>query len=161
MKILIATGIYPPALGGPAKYAESLKNQWERMDCKVRVKTFTIENKLPKVISHIWFFFKIIPSVMWCDFVFALDKSAVGFPAVLAAKIFGAKSIIRTGGDRLWEEYVERTGDRVLLKDFYSNTRNKWTLKDKALFLVSRWTMNNVWALIFSTTWQRDLFIKA
>lgn len=161
MRILIATGIYPPALGGPAKYAYNLKNDWEKMDHKVTVKTFTIEHKLPKGISHIFFFFKIIFAVISCDFVYSLDQSAVGFPATLAAKLFFKKSMIRTGGDRLWEEYVEQTKEKILFKDFYATTRNRWTLKHRLLFNVSKWTMKHVDALIFSTAWQKDIFMHA
>lgn len=161
MKILIATGIYPPALGGPAKYAWNLEQEWKRMGHEVVVKTFTIEHKLPKVISHIYFFFKIIFAVISCDFVYSLDQSAVGFPATLASWFFFKKSMIRTGGDRLWEEYVQRTGEKVLFKDFYKTTRTRWSFKDKFLFQVSKWTMKNANALIFSTEWQKDIFVEA
>ncbi len=161
MNILIATGIYPPALGGPAQYAYNMGIEWGKAGHKVGIKTYTFEHKLPKVISHMCYFLKIIPAVIWADFIYGLDTSAVGFPAVFASKIFGKKIIIRTGGDRLWEEYVERTRKLVLFKDFYVTTRNKWSLKDRALFKVSQWTMQNVSALVFSTAWQRDIFISA
>ena len=32
MKILIATGIYPPELGGPAEYAKNLEYIWKKGD---------------------------------------------------------------------------------------------------------------------------------
>jgi hypothetical protein len=60
MKILIATGIYPPKIGGPAQYALNLKNEFEKMGHGVRVKTYGIEGKLPTGFRHLFFFFKII-----------------------------------------------------------------------------------------------------
>lgn len=159
LNILIATGIYPPATSGPAQYAKNMKDEWERMGHRVAVKTYTIEHKLPKIISHAYYFFKIIPSVIWSDFIFALDTSAVGFPAVVASKIFFKKIIMRTGGDRLWEEYVERTGDPVLLKNFYFESKGKKSSKEEFLFKVTRWTVRNVDLLVFSTLWQKNIWM--
>ena len=59
MKILITTGIYPPKIGGPAQYAKNLKEAFEKMGNSVSVKTFTIENRIPTGIRHIFFFLKI------------------------------------------------------------------------------------------------------
>ncbi len=158
MKILIATGIYPPQTSGPAQYAKNMHDAWEKMGHKVVVKTYTFEHKLPTGIRHMYYFLKIIPAVIASDFIFALDTFGIGMPAVLAAKIFGKKVIIRTGGDFLWEWYVERTGDLVLLKDFYSESRSKWNRKERIIFNITKWTLHNVSLLIFSTAWQKKIF---
>ncbi len=160
MKILIATGIYPPRVGGPSQYAKNLKAEWEKRGYKVRVKTFNFEHFLPSGFRHFYFFLKIIPRVLWADFVFALDTFSVGWPATCAAKLFGKKIIIRTGGDFLWEGYVERSGDKVLLKDFYKTTKDRWSRKERAIFSLTKWTLHNVDTLIFSTKWQREIWLE-
>lgn len=162
MRILIATGIYPPALGGPAKYAYNLGKEWGKDGHKVVVKTYTsVERILPSGLRHFYYFLKIIPAVLRADFIYALDTFSVGWPAVCAARIFNKKIMIRTGGDFLWEGYVERTADLVLLKDFYTTTREKWSKKEQIIFKITKWTLQNVSFLIFSTAWQKDIFIKA
>lgn len=161
MKILLATGIYPPAIGGPAKYAENIKNEWEKMGHRVKVKTYGIEHQLPTGIRHLYFFLKIIPAVIWCNRLYALDTMSVGFPATLAAVLFIKKITIRTGGDFLWEGYVERTDDMVLLKDFYGQSKEKWSRKEKLIFKLTQWTLRHVRRLVFSTAWQKDIFTKA
>lgn len=161
MKILIATGIYPPKIGGPAKYAESLRKEWENQGHRVKVRTYGLELKLPSIVRHIYYMLRIIPAVIWSDMIFALDTFSVGLPATLDAKLFGKKIIMRTGGDFLWEGYVERTGDLVLLKDFYKETSLKWSKKENYIFKLTRWTLKNVSALIFSTTWQKEIFLEA
>jgi hypothetical protein len=93
------------------------------------------------------------------DIVFILDTFSVGFPTVLACKLLGKKSLIRTGGDFLWESFVERTGDLVLLKDFYIKNIGKLSLKEKTIFSLTKWTINNVDLLVFSTDWQRNVFL--
>jgi glycosyltransferase involved in cell wall biosynthesis len=158
-KILIATGIYPPKIGGPAQYAKNLKEAFEKMGCNVNIKTYSLENILPTGIRHLFFFFKIIPQVAKSEVVFILDTFSVGLPAILACKIFCKKGIIRTGGDFLWEEYVERTGKKVLLRNFYDTEKQNFSLKEKFIFELTKWTLRNSSKIIFSTEWQRDIFI--
>lgn len=160
MRILIATGIYPPALGGPSQYAKNVKLEWEKKGYEVKVKTFHFEHLLPSGFRHLYYFLKIIPRVYWCDFIFALDTFSVGWPATCAARICGKKIIVRTGGDFLWEGYVERSKELVLLKDFYQTTKQKWSGKERFIFHITKWTLSHCDALIFSTKWQRDIWLK-
>lgn len=177
MKILIATGIYPPDVGGPAQYAKNLAETWRKGGEEVRVKFFRFERKLPTGLRHVFYFFKIFPAVFWCDFVLALDTWSVALPGVLAAKLFSKKFIIRTGGDFLWESYVERTGKLVLLRNFYPHTftenyahkgvgvyqksKPNFNFKERFIFRLTRFVLENADKIIFSTDWQRKIFIEA
>jgi hypothetical protein len=136
-----------------------MKDEWERMGHSVVVKTFTLEHKLPTLIRHFFYFLKILGSVRQADFIFALDTFSVGWPATCAAKLCGKKIIIRTGGDFLWEGYVERTGNLVLLKDFYS-TEATWSEKESIIFSITKWVLHNSSLLIFSTEWQKNIWMK-
>jgi len=159
MKIIIATGIYPPDIGGPAQYAKNLKVEFEELGHQVKMLTYQLEKKIPTGVRHFWFFLRCLLTFPRSDLVIALDTFSVGLPAVMAAKIFGKKIIIRTGGDFLWEQFVERTGDLVLLKDFYQTRLDKLNLKEKIVFKFSRWTVCNANRLIFSTDWQRKIWL--
>lgn len=161
LKILIITGIYPPKIGGPAQYAKEVRDGFVNLGHSVKVLTFNIENYLPTGFRHFWFFVKVILNLREVDFVLALDTFSVGFPGVLASKIFGKKIIIRTGGDFLWEGYVERTGDMVLLRDFYKTKIEHFNLKEKIIYKITKWTLRNCSKLVFSTKWQKDIFEPA
>ncbi len=158
MKILITTGIYPPKIGGPAQYAMNLKNELQNLGHEVRVRTFTIEDSLPTGVRHLVFFIKIIPDIFWSEKVLALDTYSVGLPTALASIIFRKVVMIRTGGDFLWEQYVERTKKKVLLREFYKTERRFFTLKEKVIFYLTRSTLQNTNMLVFSTDWQRQIF---
>src|SRR3989344_2602905 len=160
MKILISTGIYPPHIGGPAKYARSLKEELEKGGHSVKVKTYYLEHHLPIGIRQTLFFLKIIPAIFWTDFVFALDTFSVGLPSTLLCKILNKKIIMRTGGDFLWEKYVERTGDLVLLRDFYSAHKYPFSFKERLIFKFTKWLLHNVSVLIFSTSWQKNIWME-
>ncbi len=159
--ILISTGIYPPKIGGPAQYAKNLKEAFEKINYTVAVKTFSFEDHLPSGLRHLFFLVKIVPEVLKSDVVFILDTFSAGLPTVFACKLLGRKSVIRTGGDFLWEQYVERTGRKVLLSNFYQTEIGNFSLKDKAVFRLIKWTLRNTSRVIFSTEWQRDIFIGA
>lgn len=161
MKILITTGIYPPDIGGPAQYAKELNDAFKRAGHTVMVKTYRTEKKLPSGIRHIFFFLKIIPAVLRADTIIILDTLSVGLPTVFAGKIFRRQTIIRTGGDFLWEQYVERTKKKVLFKDFYGTEMNNFSKKERVIFFLTRWTLQHTTKVIFSTEWQRDIFVRA
>ncbi|MEK9184788.1 MAG: glycosyltransferase [Patescibacteria group bacterium] len=161
MKILIVTGIYPPNIGGPAQYAKNLKEIWQKNGNKVKVLSYKFEKWLPIIIRHKLFFLRTLFSLKGVDFVFGLDTFSTAWPALCAAKIWNKKMIIRTGGDFLWEGYVERTGDLVLLKNFYGISREKWNIKEQIIFKLIRWTLRSVDILMFSTEWQRNIFVPA
>ncbi len=160
MRILISTGIYPPKVSGPAQYAHNMAVFWSKMGHKVQICTYGLENILPTGIRHFYYFLRVFPKVLFAERVFILDTFSVGFPTVLACKILGKKSVIRTGGDFLWEGYVERTGDQVLLREFYSTKFKNLNSKERVIFRITKWTLNNVSLLVFSTDWQRKIFAE-
>lgn len=160
-KILICTGIYPPHVGGPSQYAKEVADEFRRQGNEVKVLTYVLERKLPTFIRHKLFFYRTLFSLWGVDFIFALDMFSVGFPAVIAAKLLGRKIIIRTGGDFLWESYVERTGDLVLFRDFYQKSLGQLNLKERVIFHVTKWTLHNASSVVFSTDWQRKIFEHA
>lgn len=160
-KILICTGIYPPRIGGPAQYAKEVKEELEKRGNAVKVLTYGLEHKLPPLIRHELFFWRTLLSLRGVDFILALDTFSVGWPATIVAKFLKKRIVIRTGGDFLWESYVERTGDLVLFKNFYKQKLSNLNWKERMIFKITKWTLQNVSAVIFSTEWQRKIFEEA
>ncbi|KKR54182.1 MAG: Glycosyltransferase [Parcubacteria group bacterium GW2011_GWA1_40_21] len=161
MKILIATGIYPPDIGGPAQYAKNIETVWRNQGHTVKVLSFLFERKLPTGIRHIWYGSRLLFQMIGSDMVIALDTFSAGVPAVFMAKILRRKIIARTGGDFLWEAYVERTGDLALLRNFYDTCMNKLSRKERMIFRLTRYMLTHADGIVFSTAWQRNIFIPA
>ena len=159
VKILICTGIYPPDIGGPAKYAKNLKDEFLRTGNNVKVLAYGMEKKLPVGIRHILYFLKSVFALPKTDLIIGLDLFSTGFPAVLAGKIFGKKTILRVGGDFLWETYVESTGNLIKIKDFYAN-RPPLSLKFKIVAYLQKNALKNASALAFNSHWQKEFFEK-
>lgn len=160
MRILIATGIYPPDIGGPAQYARGVEKAWLEQGHKVKVLAFRFERKLPTGIRHLYYFLRVLFSLRGVDFVFSPDTFSAALPALFACKLARKKLIVRTGGDFLWEQYVERTGDLVLLRNFYKTRIQRFNAKERIVFKLLRFLFRHVDAMIFSTEWQKNIFEK-
>lgn len=158
--IFIATGVYPPQIGGPAKYAEMLFKTFSEKGYNVSVASFGDFLYLPTGIRHLFYFLKILPLVLKADFIIALDTYSVCLPTVFASFIFRKKIVIRTGGDFLWENFLERTKKQIRLSDFYKEKRD-FNLKEKLIFRITKFLLQNVSSVVFSTQKQREIFIES
>src|SRR3989344_143944 len=109
-KVLIATGIFPPDIGGPATYSKLLADKLPERGFEVVVANFGEVRALPKVIRHVAYFFKVLWHARGCDVIYAQDPVSVGLPAMLAAKLLGKKFYLKVVGDYAWEQGVQRPG---------------------------------------------------
>ncbi len=160
-KILIATPLYPPAIGGPSQYAKNLEAIWRQAGHQVLVENFGSVLQWPTGIRHLLYFFKLCRSAFGTDLILILDTYSAALPAVIVGRLFGCKTIIRTGGDFLWESYVERTGDLVLFKNFYKQSVPNFNRKERIIFKLTKFILRTASIIVFSTDWQRQIFIKA
>ena len=158
MNILIATGIYPPDIGGPAQYAANIERVWKNFGHRVDVRTFRYERIFPTGLRHILYLFKCLPAALRADFIFVLDTWSAALPAVFLGWLFRKKTVIRTGGDFLWESYVERTNDMVLFREFYKTRIGKLSRKERFVFSITKWVLHHASAVVFSTKWQKFIW---
>lgn len=119
MRILIATGIYPPDIGGPATYAKYLAEELPKRGHGIEVVVYTkVAKGLPKGISHFAYFLKVLKLAKKCDVILATDAISAGFPAHLASWLSRKPYVLKIGGDYVWEQGVQRWGVRELLDEF-------------------------------------------
>lgn len=159
MKIVIATGIYPPEIGGPAYYAMNLAEALRAKGETVDVVTFGALKRLPTGVRHIAYFCRLIPHMIGADVVVALDTFSAAIPAIALSRLFRVPVVIRTGGDFLWEQYIERTGDMVILPEFYAK-HQPFTAYERLVFALTRWAVRHA-LVIFSSAFQRDVWLPA
>jgi glycosyltransferase involved in cell wall biosynthesis len=161
MKILIASGIYPPDIGGPAQYARNLYETWKNEGHEVKVAAYRWERAFPPLVRHVLYLLKVIRKGWNADLILVLDTWSAAVPTMFACALMRKKYIIRTGGDFLWESYVERTGDLVLFRNFYQQKLTKLTGKEKFILKWGGQSLKKASAIIFSTDWQRKIFESA
>lgn len=125
MKLLIATGIFPPDIGGPATYSALLLQNLPARGIEVEVVTYGragISRSWPKGLRHVIYFFSLLKKGYQSDVIFAQDTVSAGLPAFVAAKILRKKFFIRVPGDYAWEQGVQRFGVKETIDEFQTKT---------------------------------------
>lgn len=161
MKILIATPLYPPDIGGPATYAKVLEDELLKRDIDVVVVSFHAVRHLPKGLSHLAYLLKLFRDLRGVNTVLSLDPTAIGLPVVIATFLRKTTLIVRIGGDSLWEQFINRTGSTVPLSSFYQDCMQSLSLKEKIFFTLTRFTLSRMDVVCFSTEWQREIWCRA
>ncbi len=159
MKIVIATGIYPPDIGGPSIYAQELKKAFEEKGHQVSVATYGALMRFPTGIRHLFYFVRVARQLRKADVCVGLDTFSSALPALIACKIFRVPFFIRTGGDFVWESYIERTKDPLPLSRFYSEHK-PLTLRERLVIRITGFVVRSA-TMIFSTRYQEDIWKKA
>jgi glycosyltransferase involved in cell wall biosynthesis len=173
MKIVLATGIYPPDIGGPATYSRELASELQKRGEDVTVITYgevdieqrkTFDNEdwivecVPRFGGPITRWLRYAAVLKRCardaDFVIAFSSVSCGVPIKLA-RLKKPKKILRLGGDFFWERYTDNGGEWGLrgwydkkfksLKYFFIRAFYKSVLK----------TFNHI---IFSTRFQEEIY---
>lgn len=139
MKLIIATGIYPPDIGGPATYSKLLHDELPSRGIDVSILSFGEVRSYPKIVRHALFFAKALKRAWSADVIFAQDTVSVGFPALVAARILRKRFFVRVPGDYAWEQATQRFGVTDSIDDFQTKKHNAQTefLKSVQRFVVN------------------------
>ena len=135
-KILIATGLFPPDIGGPATYSKILLEELPKRGIEVSVLPFGTVRNLPRLIRHLAYFGAVIRRSRDCDLIYAQDPVSVGLPACLAALLLRKPFLVRIAGDYAWEQGVQRFAVTATLDEF--SKEKKFTLPVRILRYIER-----------------------
>ncbi|MBU0458087.1 glycosyltransferase family 4 protein [Patescibacteria group bacterium] len=181
MKIVLATGIYPPDIGGPATYVCALANELSRREMEVIVVTYCHSPTLPEcqkheggslVTSHSSDAVEIVkvkfgrcPICRWfryaralkkvgkdADIIYAFSSVSCGVPLKFA-RLKKPKKILRLGGDFVWERYTA-VGGRRSLREWYG--RRSFVYSFTRLLVYS--LLKSFDHIVFSTRFQEEIY---
>ena len=140
-KILIATPIFPPRIGGPATYSKILAEELSGIGWEVAVVTYgdthnsqlithnfykiiTID-KTQGMIKKYWRFFRVVfrlaPDM---DVIYAQDAVNAGLPVCLACYLRAKSFLLKITGDYAWEHAQECYGINDRIDDFQKKKYN-------------------------------------
>ena len=127
-KLVIATGIFPPDIGGPATYSETMARELTKRGFEVAVITYADRSKnqeagikkqgygivrisriYPKGLRHFVYFWKLLRISRGADVVYAQDLISAGLPALAATKLLRKKFALKIVGDYAWEQHAQRS----------------------------------------------------
>lgn len=118
MKILLAAPLYPPDIGGPARYAEMIATHLPHEGIEVVVVPYLKVRHVPKVFRHLVYTWWLWQACRGVSLVYALDGMSVGVPAATVAFLRGLPLVVRLGGDYAWEQGVQRFGVTTTLDEY-------------------------------------------
>lgn len=163
MKIILATGIYPPDIGGPATYVRNLGRKLTEHGLDVTVVTFgkpvEEDDNVPFEVVRVanlggplgrWNAFAraLKKHGTDADIVYCFSSVSVGIPLWLA-RLKKPKKILRLGGDFVWERYTD-IGGRRTLRGFYVLYPGMKNLTKRILKIFDH--------VVFSTAYQERLY---
>lgn len=118
MRLVIATPLYPPEIGGPATYAKILEEGLPKLGIETVIVKFSDVRHLPHVIRHIVYAWRMHIATRHADVILTLDMLSVGWPA-LCANLFRRKPfVVKIVGDHIWEQGRQRFGITEVLEKF-------------------------------------------
>ena len=126
MKIVLAAGLYPPDIGGPATFAKQLVDFLHTRDVEVEVVPFRSVRGLPPLVRHVAYLYTVWRASRGAAYVVALDPVSVGLPALMAARFRRVPLILRVGGDYAWEQGVQRFGVTQTLDEFVRTNKTDY-----------------------------------
>ncbi|MEK7085275.1 MAG: glycosyltransferase, partial [Patescibacteria group bacterium] len=132
MKILIATGIYPPDIGGPATWTRYFAEEFTKRGHEVVVLTYSdnleddkkkwrvsrVLRRSGRDMRHLKYFFEALSFMRESDVTLLGDTISAGVP-VWAASFFTRRPyVLKIGGDWVWEQAFQRWGVQDFLDEF-------------------------------------------
>jgi glycosyltransferase involved in cell wall biosynthesis len=174
MRILIATGIFKPEVGGPATVALELSKRLQATGHKVTVLTYSDKPQFDfdseyafrlirvlrtpkKLVNYFRYFAATFYEVAKHDVVYTLDWFSGGFPVMLAARLRGKKYIVRVGGGYLWEKYLAEGKTPISLRGFYNRGFHK---NYKFMYFIIKNVLKHAERVVFNSHEQRELYNK-
>ncbi len=165
MKVVLATGIYPPDIGGPATYVHALAQELTKRGTEVSVITYGKTDAVDDMQG-----FPVICVAKWgtvlrwfryaralrahakdADVVYAFSTVSVGMPLWLS-RIKKPKRILRLGGDFGWERYTDR-GGLLNLQAWYAS--RPW------IRCIVQRILKQFDHILFSTRFQEEIYERA
>lgn len=173
MKIILATGIFKPEIGGPAIYVPQIAKELIKLGHDVAVVSYSNQDKYDFdksfsypiirikrtiiLLNYYRYFRAVLKEISKYDLIYAFDYFSAGIPSLLAAKLKGKKLIIRNGGDLIWERYLSKTHVGISLRDYY---KRKLYWKSLFKFIIAKIVFRLADLLIFTTSFQGEIFKK-
>lgn len=177
MKILLATGIFVPEIGGPATYVLNLAKELTKLGHKIQVVTYSdqlfdeLDKDLDFSVSRVirragvlgkflnyYHYYKKLKELYTkdnFDILYAFDHFSAGLPASCLAKKIKKPFVIRVGGDFLWEKMVNSGKCNLPLVEYYQQPKS---LTEIVYLKIFKYIFKQADKIIFNTAWQKKLY---
>jgi len=169
MKVVIASGTYPPELGGMATFVENFARRLHAQGIEVSVVAHGKEDSsvsqpfLVRTVRRGRFVFMrylryllvLFAHAKKSDLVYAQDLVSSGLPAACVSLLVRKQLVIRLGGDFLWEKRVEQGKTQAPLRIYYEQSKDAI---EQFYLMLYRFVLSRARLIIFNTEFQAGLY---
>lgn len=169
MHFLLATGILPPDLGGPAVYVAHLAKHLRDLGHEITIVTYGNPTKIPNVrtlsvrrtgirfLNLLYFICRVMKWGRGADVIMAFDIMSSGLPTMIASLFLGKRPFLRLGGDFFWERDMNEERVFCSLEEYY----DRGGFKKGVAFPIAGAIMRRVAVLACSTTLLESMYVRA
>lgn len=170
-EITIATGIFPPDIGGPATYTEALGRGLAKEGIKVTVVCYSdmtgerddvypfrvmrISRRHILPVRYLLYLLALLRCVAKSNLIYAMGPVSDGLPAWIVSIILRKPLLIRLGGDFVWERSLELGKTSAPLRAFYHEPQD---IFNRLLIAIVNRVLKAATGIVFSTNFQKSIY---
>lgn len=170
-RLLIATGIFFPDIGGPASYTRALATRLSSQGVAVTIVTYSsvaryaddkklpfrvcrVWTKLPWGLRHALFAIRCTLFARGADGILALNAVSAGVPAIWASRLTGKPLIVKIVGDYAWEIAIQTGRTFLMINEFQKSPKSG---RIRRLDRLQRWVCRRAKRVIVPSKYLADL----
>lgn len=171
MKIILATPLVPPEIGGPATYLKKLVSLLHAEHDLTIVAYASTAEKLPgaqlRTVSKqrplplrlIKFFLVLYKEAKNADVIYVQNAVAAGLPAALVGKLRGIPVVLKFVGDEAWERATLYKETTQRLEEFLEHPQG--SLYIRLIMWLQGFVLRNVRTVMTPSKYLRDAIVRA
>lgn len=138
MKMVLATPVYPPEIGGPATYTKELAERLRDAHEITIVAYASTSEKIPGTrlitvskrrilpLRMLKFTYELYKAAKGADVIYVQNAVAAGLPAVLVKSLTGTPVVLKFVGDEAWERASQERRTQKRLEEFLAHPEGGW-----------------------------------
>jgi glycosyltransferase involved in cell wall biosynthesis len=170
MRIVLATPIYLPEIGGPATYIKEICERMGDEHSLVVVayarngvpyggaRLVQISKDAPLPVRLFKFFIATLREARHADVIYAQNAVAAGLPAVVAGMIMRKPVVIKFVGDEAWERATQHRTTSKQLEAFLKTQDG--TLRTKLMMKLQGWVLRRASRVTTPSAYLRDVIVE-
>ncbi len=170
LRIVLATPIYLPEIGGPATYTKEVCERFAGThDITVVAyaragkaygtsRLVEIPKDLPLPVRLMKFFFAVMREAKSADVIYAQNAMAAGLPAVLAGMLRRKPVVIKFVGDEAWERATQLRRTEKILEEFLSVPDG--SMRTTLFMALQGWVLRRASRVTTPSRYLRDLIVR-